>query len=68
MKLKGGIPASQFNKLRLQKAAYFLNVFSNTGYFKFEEFLTSEQHQVYINQHTKEVKCFKYSIVYPYST
>ena len=26
MKLKGGIPASQFNKLRLQKAAYFLNV------------------------------------------
>ena len=38
MKLKGGIPASQFNKLRLQKAAYFLNVFSNTDYFKFEEY------------------------------
>ncbi|MBR5581229.1 MAG: macro domain-containing protein [Treponema sp.] len=38
MKLKGGIPSSQFNKLRLQKAAYFLNVFSNTNYFKFEEY------------------------------
>ena len=38
MKLKGGIPSSRFNKLRLQKAAYFLNVFSNTNYFKFEEY------------------------------
>lgn len=38
MKLKGGIPASKFNKLRLQKAAYFLNVFSDTNYFKFEEY------------------------------
>lgn len=38
MKLKGGIPTSKFNKLRLQKSAYFLNVFSNTNYFKFEEY------------------------------
>lgn len=38
MKLKGGILTSKFNKLRLQKAAYFLNVFSNTKYFKFEEY------------------------------
>ena len=38
MKLKGGIPASKFNKLRLQKSAYLLNVFSNTDYFKFEEY------------------------------
>ena len=36
MKLKGGLP--KFNKLRLQKAAYFLNVFSGTDYFKFEEY------------------------------
>lgn len=36
MKLKGAI--SGFNKLRLQKAAYFLNVFSGTDYFKFEEY------------------------------
>lgn len=38
MKLKKGIPIKKFNKLRLQKAAYFLNVFSNTDYFKFEEY------------------------------
>lgn len=36
MKLKGQLP--KFNKLRLQKAAYFLNVFSGTDYFKFEEY------------------------------
>lgn len=36
MKLKGQL--QKFNKLRLQKAAYFLNVFSNTDYFKFEEY------------------------------
>ena len=36
MKLKGQLP--RFNKLRLQKAAYFLNVFSGTDYFKFEEY------------------------------
>ena len=38
MKLKGGIPTSKFNKLRLQKSAYFLNIFSNTNNFKFEEY------------------------------
>ena len=38
MKLKGALSTSQFNKLRLQKAAYFLNVFSGTEYFKFEEY------------------------------
>mgnify|MGYP002513162493 FL=1 len=37
MKLKSSLTSSQFNKLRLQKAAYFLNVFSGTNYFKFEE-------------------------------
>lgn len=36
MKLKGQLP--KFNKLRLQKSAYFLNIFSNTNYFKFEEY------------------------------
>lgn len=36
MKLKGQLP--KFNKLRLQKAAYFLNIFSGTDYFKFEEY------------------------------
>src|SRR5574344_725317 len=36
MKLKGGLDT--FNKLRLQKAAYFMNVFSGTEYFKFEEY------------------------------
>lgn len=38
MKLKSSLTSSQFNKLRLQKAAYFLNVFSGTNYFKFEEY------------------------------
>lgn len=38
MKLKDGILPEQFNKFRLQKAAYFLNVFSGTDYFKFEEY------------------------------
>ena len=38
MKLKGALSTSRFNKLRLQKAAYFLNVFSGTDYFKFEEY------------------------------
>ena len=37
MKLKGQL-SPKFNKLRLQKAAYFLNVFSSTNYFKFEEY------------------------------
>lgn len=38
IKLKSSLNASQFNKLRLQKAAYFLNVFSGYDYFKFEEY------------------------------
>ena len=38
MKLKGAISSQKFNKLRLQKAAYFLNVFSGTEYFRFEEY------------------------------
>ncbi len=38
MKLKDEILPEQFNKFRLQKAAYFLNIFSGTDYFKFEEY------------------------------
>lgn len=38
MKLKGDLVQTHFNKLRLQKAAYFLNVFSGSDYFKFEEY------------------------------
>lgn len=38
MKLKSYIPSKQFNKMRLQKAAFFLNIFSGTDYFKFEEY------------------------------
>lgn len=38
MKLKGSLNTYKFNKLRLQKAAYFLNIFSGTDYFKFEEY------------------------------
>lgn len=36
MELKSGM--SKFDSIRLQKAAYFLNIFSNTDYFKFEEY------------------------------
>lgn len=38
MKLKGDLVQTHFNKLRLQKAAYFLNIFSGSEYFKFEEY------------------------------
>lgn len=38
MKLKGDLVQTFFNKLRLQKAAYFLNIFSGSDYFKFEEY------------------------------
>lgn len=38
MKLKGEINASKFNKLRIQNAAFFLNIFSGNNYFKFEEY------------------------------
>lgn len=38
MKLKGDLVQTLFNKLRLQKAAYFLNIFSGSDYFKFEEY------------------------------
>lgn len=38
MKLKDGLECAKFNKLRIQKAAYLVNVFSNTDYFKFEEY------------------------------
>lgn len=36
--MQGSLNQAQFNKLCLQKAAYFLNVFSGTNYFKFEEY------------------------------
>ncbi len=37
MKLKLGLNPVEFGKLRLQKAAYFMNVFSDTDYFRFEK-------------------------------
>lgn len=38
MKLKNFIDKNKFGKITLQKAAYFLNIFSNSNYFKFEEY------------------------------
>ena len=37
MKLKNFIDKNKFGKITLQKAAYFLNIFSGSDYFKFEE-------------------------------
>lgn len=60
MKLKDSLSSSQFNKLRLQKAAYFLNVFSGTDYFKFEEYKFGPYaHSIEIL--SKQIKAFQNS-------
>lgn len=38
MRLKNAINKDKFGKITLQKAAYFLNIFSGNDYFKFEEY------------------------------
>ena len=38
MRLKKSIDKNKFYKITLQKAAYFLNIFSGNDYFKFEEY------------------------------
>lgn len=38
MKLKNAIDKDKFGKIALQKAAYFLNIFSGSDYFKFEAY------------------------------
>lgn len=38
MRLKKNISKDKFCKVSLQKAAYFLNIFSNSDYFKFEQY------------------------------
>ena len=38
MRIKAGLTPANFGSLRLQKSAFFLNIFSNTDYFKFTEY------------------------------